>query len=103
MGETDWNLCVGDIDLTGLTPRVTNIQDVVQCLRKSKVYHVDISPDGRYIVFSYGPFGGAQQVGGKARGWDICVGDMSGKWVKITTDGNHNKEPDWVPIPSISR
>jgi Tol biopolymer transport system component len=102
-GETDWNLCLGDIDLTGRTPRVTNIQDVVQCLRKSKVYHVDISPDGRYIAFSYGPFGGAQQVGGKARGWDICVGDMSGKWVKITTDGKHNKEPDWVPIPSINR
>ena len=102
-GETDWNLCVGDIDLTGRTPRVTNIQDVVQCLRKSKVYHVDISPDGRYIAFSYGPFGGAQQVGGKARGWDICVGDMSGKWVKITTDGNHNKEPDWVPIPSTGQ
>jgi len=102
-GETDWNLCLGDIDLTGRTPRVTNIRDVVRCLRKSKVYHVDFSPDGQYIAFSYGPFKGAQQVGGKARGWDICVGDMSGKWVKITTDGNHNKEPDWVPIPSIGR
>jgi Tol biopolymer transport system component len=97
-GETDWNLCLGDIDLTGRAPRVTNIHDVVRCLRKSKVYHVDFSPDGRYIAFSYGPFNGAQQVGGKARGWDICVGDMSGKWVKITSDGNHNKEPDWVPI-----
>jgi Tol biopolymer transport system component len=102
-GETDWNLCVGDIDLTGRAPRVTNIRDVVQCLRKSKVYHVDFSPDGRYIAFSYGPFGGAQQVGGKARGWDICVGDMSGKWVKVTIDGNHNKEPDWVLIPSTGQ
>jgi len=102
-GETDWNLCLGDIDLTGRTPRVTNIRDVVQCLRKSKVYHVDFSPDGRYIAFSYGSFKGAQQVGGKARGWDICVSDMSGKWVKITTDGKHNKEPDWVPIPSTGQ
>ncbi|MBA7474147.1 Tol-Pal system protein TolB [subsurface metagenome] len=102
-GETDWNLRVGDIDLTGRTPRVTNIRDVVQCLRKSKVYHVDFSPDGRYIAFSYGPFNGAQQVGGKARGWDICVSDMSGKWVQITTDGKHNKEPDWVPIPSTGQ
>jgi WD40 repeat protein len=102
-GETDWNLCLGDVDLTGRAPRVTNIREVVQCLRKSKVYHVDFSPDGRYIAFSYGPFRGAQQVGGKARGWDICVGDMSGKWVKITTDGKHNKEPDWVPIPSTGR
>jgi len=102
-GETDWNLCLGDIDLTGRTPRVTNIREVVRCLSKSKVYHVDFSPDGRYIAFSYGPFNGAQQVGGKARGWDICVGDMSGKWVKITTDGKHNKEPDWVPIRTLSR
>jgi len=102
-GETDWNLCLGDIDLTGRTPRVTNIREVIQCLRKSKVYHVDFSPDGRYIAFSYGPSRGAQQVGGKARGWDICVGDMTGKWVKITTDGKHNKEPDWVPIPSTGQ
>ncbi len=102
-GETDWNLCLGDVDLTGRAPRVTNIREVVRCLRKSKVYHVDFSPDGRYIAFSYGSFKGAQQVGGKARGWDICVSDMSGKWVKITTDGKHNKEPDWVPIPSIGQ
>jgi Tol biopolymer transport system component len=96
-GETDWNLCMGDIDLGGSAPRVSNIREIIRCLRKSKVYHVDLSPDGRYIAFSYGPFGGGQQVGGKAKGWDICVSDLSGKWVKITIDGNHNKEPDWVP------
>lgn len=97
-GETDWTLCIGDFDAKSGTPRVTNIRDVVNCLRKSKVYHVDFSSDGKYIVFSYGPFKGGQQVGGKARGWNICVADMTGKWVKITTDGNHNKEPDWVPV-----
>ena len=102
-GETDWNLCVGDFDVKSPTPQVTNIRDVVSCLRKSKVYHVDISPDGRYIAFSYGPFKGGQQVAGKARGWNICVADMTGKWVQITTDGNHNKEPDWVPISTPSR
>ena len=102
-GETDWNLCVGDFDVKSPTPRVTNIRDVVNCLRKSKVYHVDISPDGRYIAFSYGPFKGGQNVGGKARGWNICVADMTGKWVQITVDGNHNKEPDWVPISTPSR
>jgi len=97
-GETDWNLCVGDFDTKSGVPRVTNIRDVVNCRRKSKVYHVDFSPDGKYIAFSYGPFSGGQQVGGKARGWNICVADMTGKWVQITTDGNHNKEPDWVPV-----
>ena len=35
-------------------------------------------------------------------GWDICVSDLSGNWVKITRNGNHNKEPDWVPIPDTS-
>jgi hypothetical protein len=27
---------------------------------------------------------------------------MTGEWVQITTDGLHNKEPDWVPIPAQS-
>jgi len=101
-GETDWDLYVADIDLTSGAPRVANIRKVVTCLRAAKVYHVDFSPDGRYIAFSFGPVRGAQQVGGKAPGWNICVSDLTGKWVKITTDGNHNKEPDWVPIRSMS-
>lgn len=97
-GETDWNLLVGDIDLTSAEPRVTNIREIVRCSHKDKVYHVDFSPDGKYITFSYGPFRGGQQVGGMAEGWNICVGNLAGEWVQITTDGNHNKEPDWVPI-----
>jgi len=102
-GETDWELCIGDIDLTAGMPRVANIRKVVGCVRAAKVYHTDFSPDGKYIAFSYGPFKGGQQVGGKAPGWNICIADMSGKWTKITTDGNHNKEPDWVPIASVGR
>lgn len=99
-GETDWELCLADVDFTFPVPRVSNIQKVVRCMAAAKVYHVDISPDNKYITFSFGPFEGGQQVGGKAKGWNICVSDLSGKWVKITTDGNHNKEPDWVPIPA---
>ena len=101
-GETDWDLCVGDIILSSQAPQITNVHKVVQCLRSSKVYHVDFSPDGKFIAFSYGPATGGQQVGGKAKGWNICVSDLSGKWVRITTDGQHNKEPDWVPIPSTN-
>jgi TolB protein len=102
-GLTDWDLCIGDIDLKSSLLEVSGIRKIVTCPYESKVYHIDFSPDGKYIAFSYGPFSGGQQVGGKARGWNICVGDMTGKWVKITTDGNHNKEPDWVPIPTVSR
>jgi Tol biopolymer transport system component len=99
-GETDWDLCVGDIDLSGSEPRVSNVNKIVQCLHSAKIYHVDFSPDGKYIAFSFGPSSGGQQVGGKAAGWNICVTDLSGKWVLITADGRHNKEPDWVPIQS---
>ena len=42
-------------------------------------------------------------VGGKAPGWNICITDLTGKWVVITADGNHNKEPDWVPIGLVGR
>jgi Tol biopolymer transport system component len=101
-GETDWDLCVGDVDFSGPEPRIYNVQKIVRCLLAAKVYHVDFSPDGKHIAFSFGPASGGQQVGGKARGWNICVTDLSGKWVKITTDGNHNKEPDWVPIQSTA-
>lgn len=98
-GETDWNLQIGDIDLKGPEPRVTNIREIVRCARGYKVYHVDLSPDSNYVVFSYGPSRGGQQVGGMAEGWNICIGDLTGKWVQITDNGYHNKEPDWVPIP----
>jgi Tol biopolymer transport system component len=97
-GDDDWDLCIGDIDFSQSMPQVTNIHTFVKCLHDYKVYHVELSPDGKYAAFSYGPFEGGQQVGGMAKGWNICVTDFSGKWVKITTDGNHNKEPDWVPI-----
>ncbi len=97
-GETDWNLQTGEVDLNAPEPTVTNVHDILRVARRSKVYHVDISPDSKYIVFSYGPFAGGQQVGGMAEGWNLCVGDLDGNWVQITTDGLHYKEPDWVPL-----
>jgi hypothetical protein len=102
-GETDWELCLGDIDLTGDVPKVTNVHKILGCVRAAKVYHVDFSPDAKHLAFSYGPQDGGQQVGGMAEGWNICIADMTGKWVKVTIDGNHNKEPDWVPIPTAPR
>jgi Tol biopolymer transport system component len=101
-GSTDWDLCVGDIDLTSSEPKVTNVHVIVSCEKECETYHVDFSPDGKYIAFSYGPESN-EQVGEHAPGWNICVTDLTGKWVQVTTDGNENKEPDWVPIRAQGR
>jgi len=95
IGEVD--VCIADIDLTLSVPRVADIRAVVRCGEGYCVNQTDFSPDGRYIAFGYGPEVD-YSVGVKAPGWNICISDLSGKWVQITTDGNHNKEPDWVPI-----
>jgi Tol biopolymer transport system component len=94
-GEVD--LCISDIDLTLSVPRVADIRSVIRCGEGYYVNQMDFSPDGRYIAFSYGP-PVDYSVGVKAPGWNICVSDLSGKWVQITADGKSNKEPDWVPI-----
>jgi len=96
-GATDFDLCLANIDTTSPAPRVTDAHRFIKCRKDCEVYHTDFSPDGKYITFSYGPKA-TEQVGGKAPGWNICVADTAGRWVQITTDGNHNKEPDWVPI-----
>jgi Tol biopolymer transport system component len=96
-GLTDWDLCVANIDTASDEPRVTDVHRVMKCGKEDEVYHSDFSPDAEYIAFSHGPKAN-EIVGGKAPGWNICVSDMTGNWVKVTTDGNHNKEPDWVPL-----
>jgi Tol biopolymer transport system component len=100
-GLSDCDLCVANIEL-GKVPAVSGVHKILTCDEEHEVYHTDFSPDGKYIAFSYGPKAD-EMVGGKAPGWNICVVDMSGVWVQVTTDGNHNKEPDWVPIPTLSR
>jgi len=88
---------VADIDLTLSLPRVADLRGVAKCRKGNYVNHTDFSPDSRYVAFGYGPEAN-YSVGSKTPGWNICVSDLTGKWVQITTDGNHNKEPDWVPI-----
>lgn len=103
-GPDDWVMRVGDLDLSGKTPQVVNQHDVVTSKKPMKIYHFDFSPDGRYVAFSRGPDTNIlglipEIVGAKARGWDIGVADVSAtnRWVPITSDGNANKEPDWIP------
>ena len=101
-GATDWDLCLGKLDLTSSTPKVTDVHRFIKCEKEDEVYHVDFSPDGKYIAFSHGPESN-EMVGCRAPGWNICVTDLTGKWVQVTNDGNDNKEPDWVPLRTSSR
>jgi len=96
-GMTDWDLGIADIDFASGEPIVTNARRLVHCAKTHEVYHTDFSPDDNYVAFSYGPKGD-EMVGGKAPDWNICLTDMNGKWVQVTTDGRQNKEPDWVPL-----
>ena len=102
-GPSDWALRVGHLDFTGPQPKVINARDVVTSSKPMKVYHIDWSPDGKYVTYSRGPAKKRlglipEIVGVRAEGWDIWVADPAGtnRSMQITTDGNCNKEPDWV-------
>jgi hypothetical protein len=106
-GSTDLSLAISDLDLKGPKPRATKQRAILTSVKPNWVYHIDWSPDGRYVAFSRGPKAqtkslvraAPESVGMPAPGWNICVGDPTRKnrWVAITTDGNSNKEPDWIP------
>ena len=104
-GANDWDLCAGDFDVSGPAPLVKNRRAIVRSAEPTKIYHVDWSPDGKYITFSRGPErknlrGAPEMIGIVAKGWNICVADASAEsvWWEITSDGNSNKEPDWAPV-----
>ena len=104
-GPDDYTLAVGDVDVSGPEPKVVNRRDVVKSAKPMKTYHVDWSPDGKYVAFSRGPIEkslgpAGEMVGVQAEGWDICVADANETncWIAITTDGQSNKEPDWIPV-----
>ena len=101
---------MADLDLTGPQPKVVNARDVVTSKEPMEIYHVDWSPDGKYLAFSRGPkkkiMGQIPElVGVRAEGWDICVADAraTNRWMAVTTDGHSNKEPDWVPAAKEGR
>ena len=102
-GASDFALRIAEIEWSG--PRVVNARDLVTSAKPIEVYHVDWSPDGKYVAFSRGParkqLGPApEMVGVQAEGWDICVASTEGtnRLIQITNDGKGNKEPDWAPV-----
>jgi Tol biopolymer transport system component len=97
-GRTDHELRIGMFDPASRR-NVTDQGPVVTVGRREKVYHVDWSPDGRRLAFSHGSSNGNQAVGSRAAGWNLAVYDLATRrWAHVTTDGRHNKEPDWVPV-----
>ena len=94
---------VGDLVYSGSGPKVVNRRRVATVKFPLQIYHVDWSPDGRYLAYAVGGRGTKMQpagyvVGTKAKGWDIWVVKPSEPEVavQITHDGLSNKEPDWV-------
>ena len=103
-GRSDQELDIGTLNFNSPRDNVADEKAVVACERRYKVYHVDWSPDGNYLAFSYGPASGSEAVGQRAPEWNICICDLrTGKWTQITTDGKDYKEPDWVPVRSSRR
>jgi Tol biopolymer transport system component len=103
-GADDFTLRVADLDFGGPEPKVINQRDAVRSEKPLEAYHVDWSPDGKYLTFSSGPkhkrLGPApEMIGAQADGWNICVADASAtnRWTALTRDGRSNKEPDWAP------
>nr|MCU0875117.1 hypothetical protein [Pirellulaceae bacterium] len=104
-GADDFTLRVADLDFSGPEPKVVNPRDAIRSDKPLEAYHVDWSPDGKYLTFSRGPqqkkkLGAApEMIGAQAEGWNICVADAgaTNRWMEITGDGKSNKEPDWAP------
>jgi dipeptidyl aminopeptidase/acylaminoacyl peptidase len=117
-GPGDHELAVAPIDLNSENPKVgerrVRIKD-----EKLKIYHIDWSPDSRFLSFSRGPDGegdltqpnthraACEIVGVHAAGWNLFavsaekdgVLDLNSvspdQYVPLTTNGMSNKESAW--------
>jgi len=120
-GAGDHEIAAAPLDLDSDHPSVgewrLRIKD-----ETNKIYHVDWSPDSRFLAFSRGPDGegdptkpgtfqaACEIVGVHAAGWNICVvpADRQGTlnlndpaetdFVMLTTNGLSNKEPSWFRV-----
>ena len=109
-GSDDTTLQVADIHWDGPAPRVDHARVVMKSEEPLHVYHIDWSPDGKYVAFSRGPKqknlkAAPEIIGVKAKGWNIGVADAEKEsvWWPITTDGACDKEPDWAPLVKEER
>jgi TolB protein len=107
-GHGDFCAGVADLDLSGDTPKATNIHNIVENKDPIETYHVTWSPDGNYVTFSRGPKFMKKSLknllpefpGVEAPDWNVCVADAGkrNRWIAVTTDGKSNKQPSWVVV-----
>jgi Tol biopolymer transport system component len=116
-GAGDHEIAAAPINLDAENPAVGEWRLRVKD-ETNKIYHVDWSPDSRFLSFSRGPEGegdltkpgtfqsACEIVGVHAAGWNICAVSAQGDGVVnlndpaadlciLTTDGCSNKEPAW--------
>jgi len=117
-GDDDHELALAPLDLDAEQPSVgawsLHIKD-----KQNKIYHIDWSPDSRFVAFSRGPDGegdldkpgtfqaACEIVGVYAKGWNIGVVSAQRcgvldlneaketDFLQLTHDGASNKEPAW--------
>ncbi len=125
-GPGDHEIATAPIDLNSDTPKVgarrVQIKD-----DKNKIYHVDWSPDSKFLSISRGPEGegdlskpgtfkaACEIVGVYAGAWNIIgvsatragVLDLEkageADFTMLTTDGNSNKESAWYLAPQNAK
>jgi tricorn protease-like protein len=118
-GAGDQELAIAPIDLDSDNPAVGTWTLHIKEQKPTKIYHIDFSPDSRFVAFSRGPDGegdlskagtfhaACEIVGVYAKDWNIYVvsaqrtGTLDLKTagdadlVQLTTNGASNKEPAW--------
>ncbi len=117
-GRDDHTIVVAELDVSAETPKVGTRRFHVQD-KSNKIYHSDLSPDGKYLSLSRGPNGkgdlskpgtheaACEMVGVYAKKWNVLVIPIAdgtsfdlgkaapGALKFITSSGESNKEPDW--------
>ncbi len=117
-GAGDHEIAIAPIDLSAENPSVGKWSQVIHD-STNETYHVDWSPDSRFVSISRGPassgdpakpgtfMAACEIVGVYAPGWNILAlpADRTGKlelndlpetdWVPVTTNGFSNKESSW--------